>query len=115
MVVYRAVRHAGGQTRLYFGNLRYSVNEEQLGKLLASRGIDPTSIQVFRDPSGRSLGYGFVNVPDKDELRAINSLNGCNFMGRPLRVESTRPRAVNSGTLRYRGQGNPRVRRQHGH
>ncbi|MGN6627777.1 MAG: RNA recognition motif domain-containing protein [Tepidisphaeraceae bacterium] len=79
--------------RLYVGNLAYSVDSSQLQELFSQHGT-VTSAQVLSDrETGRSKGFGFVEMGTDDEAtNAINALNGQQFGGRALTVNEARPK-----------------------
>jgi RNA recognition motif-containing protein len=84
--------------RLYVGNLSYSVSSSDLEKLFATFGT-VTSAQVVADrESGRSKGFGFVEMgTDEEAQAAIRGLNGQSQDGRPLTVNEARPREERGG------------------
>ena len=79
--------------RLYVGNLAYSVDSSALQELFGQHGT-VTSAQVLSDrETGRSKGFGFVEMSSDDEAAAaINALNGQQFGGRALTVNEARPK-----------------------
>ncbi len=79
-------------TKLYVGNLPYSFTEETLRNLFASYGnVASSSIIKDRD-SGRSKGFGFVELEDDNAAQtAINELNNKDIEGRNLVVNVARP------------------------
>ena len=79
-------------TKLYVGGLPYSVTNEELENLFASFGA-VSSAQVIMDrESGRSKGFGFVEMnEDADAKTAISELNGKDYQGRSLTVNEARP------------------------
>lgn len=78
---------------LYVGNLSYSVSDEELRELFAQFGeVDSARVISDRD-SGRSKGFGFVEmVNDNEAEAAIEALNGKENNGRALTVNEARPR-----------------------
>ena len=78
---------------IYIGNLPYNISEDDLRDLFASHGeVSSANIIVDRD-SGRSKGFGFVEMPDKTQAEsAINALNESDVQGRNVRVNEARPR-----------------------
>ncbi len=78
---------------IYVGNLAYSVNDDELNQLFSAHGT-VTSARVIMDRmSGRSKGFGFVEMPDNGEAEtAINALNGQDCDGRALRVNESQPK-----------------------
>src|SRR4051794_41981508 len=78
---------------IYVGNLPYDTTGDDLVQLFQSYGT-VTSGQVIIDKfSGRSRGFGFVEMANDDEAQAaIDALNGSPYGGRPLTVNEARPR-----------------------
>lgn len=81
---------------IYVGNLPYSATDNDLQELFGNYG-SVTSARVIMDRmSGRSKGFGFVEMPERSEAeQAIEAINGSDFMGRPLRVNESQPRPRN--------------------
>lgn len=79
-------------TKLYVGNLPYSYNEEDLKTLFADYGnVNSASIIMDRN-SGRSKGFGFVELEDSSAAEtAISELNGKDIDGRSIVVNEARP------------------------
>ena len=79
--------------KLYVGNLPYSVSSSDLEQMFSAHGT-VTSAQVIEDrATGRSKGFGFVEMSTKDEGdAAIAALNGFQLKGRPLKINEARPR-----------------------
>jgi RNA recognition motif-containing protein len=86
-------------TRLYVGNLPYAVTTSDLEQLFAQEGqLQSVTIVVDRF-SGRSSGFGFVEMMIAEEAAtAILHLNGSEWMGRNIRVNDAKPRAVHLDT-----------------
>jgi RNA recognition motif-containing protein len=84
--------------KLYVGNLGYSVSNSELEKLFSAFGT-VASAQVIEDrESGRSKGFGFVEMgSDQEAQAAIQGLNGKDHDGRPLTVNEARPREERGG------------------
>lgn len=78
---------------IYIGNLPYSTSDDELGDLFREHG-EVSSAKVIMDRiSGRSKGFGFVEMPDDGAAQAaIDALNGHEIGGRPLKVNEARPR-----------------------
>lgn len=78
---------------IYVGNLPYSVGNDDLENMFAAHG-EVSSARVIMDrESGRSKGFGFVEMPNNDEAQsAIDALNDTDAGGRSLRVNEARPR-----------------------
>jgi len=83
---------------IYVGNLPYGAADTDLRELFENHGA-VTSARVILDKfSGRSKGFGFVEMPDRSEAEnAIQNTNGQDFMGRSLRVNESQPRPPRSG------------------
>lgn len=85
--------------RLYVGNLPYSASGPDLEQLFAQHGT-VVSAQVISDrETGRSKGFGFVEMEDDDAARsAIEALNGQQFQGRALTVNEAKPQEPRGGS-----------------
>jgi len=83
---------------IYVGNLSYEVTEEDLKQAFETFG-QVESVNIIKDKfSGRSKGFGFVEMPDKANAQsAINELNGKELKGRTLNVNESRPRTESRG------------------
>jgi RNA recognition motif-containing protein len=77
--------------KLYVGNLSFKCTDEDLSNLFAQFG-DVISARVITDrDTGRSKGFGFVEMLDADAENAIQNLNGFSFSGREISVNEARP------------------------
>ena len=78
---------------IYVGNLPYKTTEDDLKNAFAPFG-QVASVKIVVDRyTGRSKGFGFVDMPSDDEAKAaIAGLNGKEMDGRPLKVNESRPR-----------------------
>ena len=83
---------------IYLGNLSYEVTEQELQRAFEAFG-EVESVSIIKDKfSGRSKGFGFVEMPDKANAQsAINELNGKELKGRTLNVNEARPRTESRG------------------
>jgi hypothetical protein len=92
------LRNCSVGTRLYVGNLSYSVSNEQLEELFGAYG-QVKSAQVIMDrDTGRSKGFGFVEMADGGGAQAaIDGMNGKDIDGRALTVNEARPREERGG------------------
>ena len=93
--------------KLYVGNLAFSLSENSLRDLFGQYGnVESANVIMDRD-SGRSKGFGFVEMSSDDEaLAAIDGLNGKECEGRALTVSEARPQAPREGGGGgYRGGG----------
>ena len=105
------------EAKLYVGNLPYNTADADLQSLFSQVGT-VKSAQVIKDrESGRTKGFGFVEMSSSDEANAaINTFHGKDFNGRPLTVNLARPREERAGGGGFRGgsrrQGGDRERRR---
>jgi RNA recognition motif-containing protein len=81
------------ETKLYVGNLPYTATEDDLRTLFSQAGT-VTSVALIKDrDSGRSKGFGFVEMSSQAEVeQAIKLLNGKHYEDRDLTVNIARPR-----------------------
>ena len=79
---------------IYCGNLPYNVVEEDLREIFEEYG-DVASVKIINDKlTGRSKGFGFVEMDDDNEARkAIEELNNAELSGRNIKVNESRPRS----------------------
>jgi len=84
--------------KLYVGNLSYNVDKSSLEQMFTPHGT-VVSAQVITDrESGRSKGFGFVEMgSDQEAQAAIAALNGKNLEGRNLTVNEARPQEKREG------------------
>ncbi len=87
---------------MYVGNLSYSVTEDDLKALFSEFG-KVESVNIIKDKfSGRSKGFGFVEMPDNSEAdKAIKALNETNLKERDIKVNQAKPRSDRSRKPRY--------------
>jgi RNA recognition motif-containing protein len=83
---------------IFVGNLSYNSTEESLRSLFEQHG-QVSSVKVIKSQeTGRSRGFGFVEMPDKAEAEAaIAAVDGKDLDGRPLKVNEARPRTDRRG------------------
>jgi RNA recognition motif-containing protein len=85
-------------TKLYVGNLAYSVTNEDLEGLFSQAGKVDSAVVVVDKFSGQSRGFGFVEMADSnDAARAIEEFNETELKGRNIRVNEARPREGGGG------------------
>lgn len=84
--------------KLYVGNLPYSATDSSLGDAFASCGTVESSKIIMDRDSGRSKGFGFVEMSSEAEAQAaISKLNGSDWEGRALTVNEAKPMAPREG------------------
>jgi RNA recognition motif-containing protein len=78
---------------IYVGDLSYDVTEDDLKAVFSEFG-EVDSLNIIKDKfSGRSKGFGFVEMPNNSEAdKAIEALNGTELKGRNLKVNQAKPR-----------------------
>lgn len=83
---------------IYVGNLAYEVQDEELNEAFGEFGVVESARVLMDRESGRSRGFGFVKMPNREEAeRAIEALNGADLQGRPLRVREAEERKPRTG------------------
>ncbi len=93
-------------TRLYVGNLGYDVSSSDLEKMLSDHGTVQSAEVISDRMTGRSKGFGFVEMSSEDEVQAaIAALNGQDQGGRALTVNEAKPREPRSSGGGYGGGG----------
>ena len=92
--------------KLYVGNLSYDVTDSALEQMFAQHGsVESAQVIMDRD-TGRSKGFGFVEMKtDQEAQAAIAALNGKDAGGRVLTVNEARPRTEGGGRGGPRGHG----------
>jgi len=93
--------------KLYVGNLPFGASEEDLRKLFAEAGAIQ-SVKIVTDSySGRSRGFGFVEMASQAEAeKAISLVNGKTFMDRTLIVSEAKPQKKRGGEFKGRRDSN---------
>ncbi len=83
--------------KLYVGNLSFKTTEDELADLFSEVG-QTESVRIITDrDTGRSRGFGFVEMDDDNADRAIEKFNGMEIGGRALTVNEARPREERGG------------------
>ncbi|HEY5527808.1 MAG TPA: RNA-binding protein [Candidatus Anoxymicrobiaceae bacterium] len=78
--------------KIYAGNLSYNVSDEDLRAAFAQFGTVDSADVIMDRATGRSKGFGFVEMSDATEAKAaIEGLNGKDLDGRSLKVNEARP------------------------
>lgn len=95
--------------KLYVGNLAFGTTSDDLRQLFAEHGAVASAQVVMDRETGRSRGFGFVEMSDGAD-QAIAQLNGAEFQGRTLTVNEAKPREergprVGAGGGAGRGRG----------
>ena len=84
-------------TKLYVGNLPFSATEDSVRALFAAHGnVDSVALVNDRE-TGRPRGFGFVEMASADAQKAMQSLNGQDFGGRPLKVNEAQDKPRGGG------------------
>ena len=96
---------------IYVGNLSYDTGDADLQALFEAHGTVSSARVIMDKFSGRSRGFGFVEMPNRNEAEAaIAATNGVDFQGRTLRVNESQPKPRESrgdsrGPREFRGGG----------
>lgn len=78
---------------IYVGNLNYDLTDEELKAAFEAHGEVETARIIMDRSTGRSKGFGFVEMPDDQQATAaIEALNGSDLAGRTLKVNESRPK-----------------------
>jgi RNA recognition motif-containing protein len=92
--------------KLYVGNLPYSATDSSLASHFAQAGTVESAKVIMDRDSGRSKGFGFVEMAsDQEASQAIERLNGQVMDGRPLNISEARPQAPREGGFGGGGGG----------
>jgi len=83
--------------KLYVGNLPWSTTEDDLRELFAPVGPTQSATVITDRETGRSRGFGFVELDDELADRAISELNEKEFGGRQLKINEARERPKRTG------------------
>ncbi len=88
--------------KLYVGNLPDSATEKDLSDKFAVCGTVESAKPITDRDNGRSKGFGFIEMASEAEAHAaIDSLNGTDYEGRPMKVNEARPQQKRSSGGRY--------------
>ena len=93
---------------IYVGNLGYDVSDDQLQTTFQAYGEVESARVIIDGDTGRSKGFGFVEMPDQKQAQAAtDALNGTMLDGRAITVNEARPKAPrrDGGGGGYRGGG----------
>jgi len=84
--------------KLYVGNLAYSVGDSELQQIFEAHGAVQSAQVIMDRDTGRSKGFGFVEMgSDQEAQAAISALNGKEVEGRALTVNEARPKTEGGG------------------
>jgi RNA recognition motif-containing protein len=84
--------------KLYVGNLAYGVGDSELERLFEPHGTVQSAQVIMDRDTGRSKGFGFVEMGSEAEAQAaISALNGAEVDGRTLTVNEARPKPEGGG------------------
>lgn len=98
--------------KVYVGNLSFDVVNADLEEIFAPHGTVKSAQIIMDRDSGRSKGFGFVEMGTASEASAaIAALNGREFKGRDLTVNEAKPREDSAGNRTYGGGGRSSGRR----
>jgi len=91
---------------IYVGNLPYTITEDELRSAFERYGHVSSAKIVIDRETGRSKGFGFVEMPDQEEGEAaVKAMDGAPLNGRPARVNPAKPRTPGGGGGAYGGGG----------
>src|SRR3954464_9411409 len=92
--------------KLYVGNLTYGVTDGDLEQMFAAHGTVQSAQVIMDRDTGRSKGFGFVEMgSDQEAQAAITALNGKQVEGRALTVNEAKPKTEGGGRGGYGGGG----------
>lgn len=92
--------------KIYVGNFSFNLTEPELRSMFEPYGSVASASLVTDRDTGRSRGFGFVEMPNDDEAeKAMAALNGKDAGGRALTVNEARPQAPRGGGFRRDGGG----------
>jgi len=92
--------------KLFVGNLPYSATEDELNKTFSQAGTVESAVIITDKISGRSKGFGFVEMSTEEEAKqAVETLNGKEMDGRALTVNEARPMQPRDNAPQGDGEG----------
>jgi cold-inducible RNA-binding protein len=77
---------------IYVGNLPFNATAQDLENLFGEYGTVESAAIINDRETGRSRGFGFVEMPNEEGAKAISELDGQDYNGRALKVNEARPR-----------------------
>jgi cold-inducible RNA-binding protein len=87
-------------SKIYVGNLPFSATEDSVRALFAQYGTVESVALINDRETGRPRGFGFVEMSKADAAKAIQSLNGTDMGGRPLKVNEAQDKPRGGGGFR---------------
>jgi RNA recognition motif-containing protein len=97
--------------KLFIGGLPFSTSSERLREVFAQAGVVESAQVVTDRDTGRSRGFGFVEMATPEEAdQAISRFNGTNLDGRSIQVEKAKAPGSGGGSSRGGGGGQSRGR-----
>jgi RNA recognition motif-containing protein len=94
---------------IYVGNLSFSVKDSDLREAFEAFGTVESAKVIEEGYSGRSRGFGFVEMPEKSEAEsAISALNGKSLQGRDIKVNEAKPKTDRNRVGGFGGGGGRR-------
>jgi cold-inducible RNA-binding protein len=94
--------------KLYVGNLAFSATEDEVRELFSQHGTIESLAWITDRDTGRFRGFCFIEMEESAANAAIQSLDGTEVQGRPLRVNEAKPREDRGGGRRGGGGGRRR-------
>ena len=95
--------------KLYVGNMSYDVSDSDLEQMFAAHGTVESAQVIMDRATGRSKGFGFVEMSSEEEAQAaITALDGQEHDGRAIKVNEAKARPARSGGGGYGGRGGSR-------
>ena len=91
------------QVKLFVGNLPWSVGDVQLEEIFSKHGQVQSARVITDRDTGRSRGFGFVEMEVDDVAAVISATNGQEIDGRPLRVNEAEDKGGSGGRRESRG------------
>jgi len=92
--------------KLYVGNLSYTTTSDSLQNAFSKAGTVISATVMTDKATGRSRGFGFVEIEDADATKAIDMFNGQDLDGRTLTVNEARPMAPRAPRGDFKRGGN---------
>ncbi|HEY0687271.1 MAG TPA: RNA-binding protein [Steroidobacter sp.] len=88
-------------SKIYVGNLPFSVTEDSLRTLFSQHGVVESVALINDRDTGQPRGFGFVEMPRTDATRAIQGLNGQDMGGRALKVNEAQDKPRGGSQRRW--------------